>query len=652
MSTISKLMTGGRLPLANALFAAVVYLTTMAPTISHTDSGELAAVCFTGGVAHPTGYPLFTVLGWLWTRIPIVSPALQLNFLCLLFVAGGVYFFSRSLQLFFSKWRTKIKDAEDGGKALLEKAHLFANTTGSLTLAFSHTFWMQSTSVEVYSLHILLLCLNLFLLLRAWYAPKKAVRPWLFLAGGLALAFANHLSFFTFLPAIAWLFFAKFGFAENPRVSIATWITFIIRFLFNKTSAARLAAMLGVFIPLLALQYLYLPLRAGVDPHLNWGDPDSWAEFWHHFSGRQFRVWMFTGFDAFKEDLGAFLQRLPGEFMYLPLALAIPGIWYGAKFRKHVSGALVGAILLNVIYAANYHIKDPEPYFLPTFMALAFFMAIGVRYLWVRMRMPDSLRAGLAGLTVVCIALPLAGHHGSVNQRDARQFEQYARAALESLPENALVISKHWDGFVSPAYYLQEVEGFRTDVDIVEYQMLHDRHWYPEHLRANAPEVAERIKADLDAWDEVVGEFDLEGIMDPRKLGQGLMKVFYGIMEEEKRRPVYLGPEIYPGAMGADRFPMPDQLTLVPEAFFMRIIPAGNVSQYIPLPQSTTDIDLPPVDERDPETVTLVLAWGDVVAQRAVYELVFNKKEEAIRLKDWLKEMDPDRVLPRALESI
>lgn len=625
-------MSSRRLPLANAVLAGAVYLTTMAPTISHTDSGELAAVCVTGGVAHPTGYPLFTVAGWLWTRIPILSPDLQLNILCLLFVAAGVFFFSKSLELFFDNWRTRIKDAEDDGKSLLQKTHLFANITGSLTLAFSHTFWMQSTSVEVYSLHILLLCLNLYLLLRAWYSDGDSHKPWLFLAGGMALAFANHLSFFTFLPAVAWLFFAKSG--------------------LKKEAFIRLGAMLAVFIPLLVLQYLYLPLRAGVDPHLNWGDPDSWAEFWHHVSGRQFRVWMFTGYEAFKEDLGEFLVALPREFIYGGLFLALPGLWYGLKFRKHLSIALLGAILLNVIYSANYHIKDPEPYFLPTFIALAFFMAIGVRFLWIRLQIPANLKAGLGGVTAIAVGLCLIGNYSSVNQRGQAQFYQYARAALESLPENAVVISKYWDGFVSPAYYLQEAEGFRTDVDIVEYQMLHDRHWYPEHLRSNAPEIAERISVELDEWDEAVGEFDLEGIIDGRKLGAALLKVYYGIMEEEKTRPLYMGPEIYPEAMGADGFPMPDQLTLVPERYFLRVIPAATVAQYYPLPDPGGKIELPPVDDRDPETAMLAKVWGDVVVQRAVYELVFERKEEAKRMKALLMEIDSKRPMPRSLEGI
>ena len=44
---------------------------TLAPSLDFIDAGELAAVAHTFGVAHPTGYPLFTLLAGLWARLPI-----------------------------------------------------------------------------------------------------------------------------------------------------------------------------------------------------------------------------------------------------------------------------------------------------------------------------------------------------------------------------------------------------------------------------------------------------------------------------------------------------------------------------------------------------------------------------------------------------
>jgi len=73
------------------LFVFVVYLTTLAPSVVEIDSGELAAVQCTLGIAHPTGYPLFTILGYLFHLIPLpFSKIYQLNLLTSIWCSLGV----------------------------------------------------------------------------------------------------------------------------------------------------------------------------------------------------------------------------------------------------------------------------------------------------------------------------------------------------------------------------------------------------------------------------------------------------------------------------------------------------------------------------------------------------------------------------------
>jgi len=48
-----------------------IYLYTLSPSISGGDSSELAAVQATLGIAHPTGYPLFTMIGYFFSLLPI-----------------------------------------------------------------------------------------------------------------------------------------------------------------------------------------------------------------------------------------------------------------------------------------------------------------------------------------------------------------------------------------------------------------------------------------------------------------------------------------------------------------------------------------------------------------------------------------------------
>ena len=68
--------------LVTAFFVFIVYLFTLAPSVVQIDSGELAAVQATLGIAHPTGYPLFTMIGYIFSLIPLpFTKIFQLNIL-------------------------------------------------------------------------------------------------------------------------------------------------------------------------------------------------------------------------------------------------------------------------------------------------------------------------------------------------------------------------------------------------------------------------------------------------------------------------------------------------------------------------------------------------------------------------------------------
>ena len=59
--------------------AFALYLVTCSPTINFTDSGELVTVAWTGGIAHPPGYPLYTLIGTAALQLPFGEPAWRMN---------------------------------------------------------------------------------------------------------------------------------------------------------------------------------------------------------------------------------------------------------------------------------------------------------------------------------------------------------------------------------------------------------------------------------------------------------------------------------------------------------------------------------------------------------------------------------------------
>lgn len=80
--------------IAAAITAFTIYLMTLAPTVWFIDSGELAAVATTLGIAHPTGYPLFTIIGHIFSLLPIGSEEVyRLNLMSAFFCSLAVFMF-------------------------------------------------------------------------------------------------------------------------------------------------------------------------------------------------------------------------------------------------------------------------------------------------------------------------------------------------------------------------------------------------------------------------------------------------------------------------------------------------------------------------------------------------------------------------------
>ncbi len=82
-----------------SIFVFIIYLFTLAPSVVQIDSGELAAVQATLGIAHPTGYPLFTMIGYLFSLIPLpFSKIFQLNILATIYCSIGVGVFTYTIK--------------------------------------------------------------------------------------------------------------------------------------------------------------------------------------------------------------------------------------------------------------------------------------------------------------------------------------------------------------------------------------------------------------------------------------------------------------------------------------------------------------------------------------------------------------------------
>src|SRR5689334_3352659 len=76
-------------PLILGVSLFIIYVRTLAPGLtwanSGSDGGDLITAAATGGIAHPTGYPLYLLLARLFQFIPLGSLAFRTNLMSAIF---------------------------------------------------------------------------------------------------------------------------------------------------------------------------------------------------------------------------------------------------------------------------------------------------------------------------------------------------------------------------------------------------------------------------------------------------------------------------------------------------------------------------------------------------------------------------------------
>jgi len=201
------------IPLGLFVLTFVVYLSTLSPTLGEADSFEFQVVSYTLGVAHPTGYPLYILLGKLFTLLPIGNVAYRVNLISPLFASLAVVCLYLCLMHL--------------------TRHRAASLLAALTFAFSRTFWSQAVIAEVYTLNAFFVALVLYLLLKeinksanqqtcgepfgsAQDRHSRTINKTAFIYG---LSLTNHLTMALLAPAIA-IYALLTGLWTNPRRAV------------------------------------------------------------------------------------------------------------------------------------------------------------------------------------------------------------------------------------------------------------------------------------------------------------------------------------------------------------------------------------------------------------------------------------------------
>lgn len=475
--------------------AILVYLRTLARTLPAGDSGDLITAAWVVGVAHPPGFPLFTMLGHVFGLLPIGSPALRLNLLSAMLHAMTVGLTA------LCTFRLLALDRQRGS-GLDKWPAVVSAVGGALLLAFYPPFWHYSLVAEVFALNSLFAILLLLLLFEWDEHPGKLHLFWAFsLACGLAAT--NHPTIVLLAPAFLVLIWSGARRLTLPRKSRRSKQTgFGVRHLL----------IAAAFLVLGLLPYVYLPLAARQNPPYNWGDPRTFDAMIRHILRKEYGTLSLAARGAegsSSEHLGLLANSLFRGFTPVGWPLFAVGIWWlwrrrrayglalllafvvtGPVFVAYARASLVDPIWIGII--SRFYILPSVPFAIAVgagaFCVLLWAQRLGHRRRNARFLAP-VLACSLALLTVASAVT----NYSSVDQSNNTIAHDYGTDVLGPL-EPAALLFMSGDKVTFPVQYLRLVENYRRDVIAVDLADL-TRPAYVEQLRREHPDLVVPFRA-------------------------------------------------------------------------------------------------------------------------------------------------------------
>ena len=423
-----------------ALTAAIIffggltlYTITLAQSVLTADNGEFQWIGATLGLAHPPGFPLYTALAFLFSKLPFWTAAVNISWFSAVsgaFVLIIVYYTTLDL----------IPDHPRPSSALIGSA------IAALALATSTTFWAQATTANIRMLTALFAALALWALVRlAASGPFRS--PWFNPLAGFALAIGfgltHHLSL-AFMALVMGIF--------------ALWIG---RDDLKQPKMWGVIALYGAFS---AVPWVYLLL---IEPELR-----SWQEFWTYALGLGFRgdFFYFRTLPELVDRLVVMGNVLMFQFSPIVLIGAAAG-WVLLLRRRLALGLLLGGVFaVHTLITATYRAPQTVEYMLPAYLPVVISLGFSVRALMDGMGEGHRWRlAARWAIPVLFIAVALgqgvARYPSFAYLSSSSDTQDYVNQILAGAPENAAVLAEwHW---YTPLKYAQDVNGARPDVDIL-----------------------------------------------------------------------------------------------------------------------------------------------------------------------------------------
>lgn len=461
---------------AAAGLSLAVYLMTVCPGVYWYDSGEFITACYTLGIPHYPGYPLYCLLGKLFSWvIPWGSVAFRVNLVscfCASLTAGFIY-------LAMELWGI--------GRVIA--------LVSALCFAFSSGVWSQSTIAEVYTLHTLFTALLFLGAVHIINLRNGARGQWnkrlVFTGLVFGLGLANHLSIALFLPA------ALYVILSGGRVKKIDARKTKVRAIIEGSGSIIIFGL--CCLPGLMF-YLYLPVRSLANPVLDWGDPETLKNFIAQVTMAPYR-----NTESFSLPLSRVIRRAGelgrlyvSQFSFIGIILALAGVYSLFKQNKRLAVFFLWIIGAEAFYALFLNVGSLEAtlFGLPAYMAIIFLAGAGAQWSFINTKMvridKDRLRPlGWPGWTAMAAAAVLPAVFLGTNfpAQDKSGYSDagnYAAEIIRHVREPAVIIALE-DNTFFPLFYTHHVERKAEKTMFISKELITSgstRKWYLKQLKS------------------------------------------------------------------------------------------------------------------------------------------------------------------------
>lgn len=412
------------------------------------DSGDLVTAATSFGIPHPPGYPLYTFLGWLASRLPWFTPAWRVGLLSSIPHALTV-----ALVYAFVVRLTKQK---------------IAGLFSAAALAGNYLFFLYSITPEVFALFDLFVVLLMYLLIR-WSETKE--NRYLYVASFVfGLSLSHHHVILFLVPALLF-FICKVG---PLKVSLKKEIY----------KVGPLKLLMYLFLGL--VPYLYLPIAGNGTSIINWNRPVDISSFIRLVTRADYGTFVSGGYYGNLLSQRITQVKAYGQFMVLDwtfagIALALIGfVWLWKKRRPVFWLFFLALVFLGpgfFFYASfplvnRFTLGTYERFLLPSYILFSILMGLGIDGVirWIvrkRFARGPLAKVALTGFVGLLFLLPMSRGYSTIWRfwgiATDTTADTLGQDILSSVDANSIFLLSR-DTPLFTTQYMRYARGVRPDV--------------------------------------------------------------------------------------------------------------------------------------------------------------------------------------------